>query len=302
MTLLDGANNGQYTPEQAKLLAESLGLTDEQINSVVAAATATTAAWAEYNGYEYGVTGTDQAYTQDEIDDMVQNGEKTAEEGMSLKATQNAKVLKVGQDYLYAFMYDSTYTYTNDAGTSVTRRLTLSDMIGYLDEVEGYYEGGYIDEATYDEIQSKFTTSNKVSGGWHVRGLGTGTDGDTIYLTVGSTEAGYEEYMLDVGQKVTDAKEQRFLNKLATGNEYHAPSIEGEKASGATNVNSGVKPGKIVVAYGKMYIYTKAKGWAEVVDYRNNGHTMKAIAEWEEYNNGKEHSAPTPKPSWGYLS
>lgn len=132
-------------------------------------------------------------------------------------------------------------------------------------------DAGRITQDEYDERVNKLYEKTSVDTAWYLEGLGDGGKGDDIDIAIGRTDRGdsKETYDLQVGDSVDDelAKE---LNYLATGDENKTP-YDNSRWWKIKNYNSAneLHKNKVIVAYGKMYVYTK-KGWKTVKSKQDN--------------------------------
>lgn len=107
--------------------------------------------------------------------------------------------------------------------------------------------------------------SGVVNSGWHIRGLGYGSEGDEIEVTIGGTEYGEEKAIkTTLGAKVEEDMVGT-LNQLATGNSESTP----KRASGwsvfwgGDERRSSEENGQLVVHNGTAYVYTQ-HGWFSI--------------------------------------
>jgi hypothetical protein len=303
--LFDGANTGEntgeYTKEQIENIGKGLGFTDAQLSVLTGAVDNRISSDTLYE-IENDPNKSSLEYTKTEIDDLVTSGRLTKADGDKLWNDNNEAVYR---------QFNTVLT----SGTS-------DDITNAISDIEKLKTAGSISQETYEKVQSllndskdgfnyqyvsgkitaseyieKMTSqgyggdSNTLNSGWSVRGLGTGYTGDEIYLTLGSTQDGTaKEYRLIVGGTVADKDKEKILNKLATGDESIAPSIEGEDAFGNSHVNSEEKPGKVVLYDGKLYIYTASMNrWMALNSpKKDNGAIKNAVAQWIYLNSNKQ--------------
>ncbi|MDY4654832.1 MAG: hypothetical protein SO386_01150, partial [Eubacteriales bacterium] len=124
---------------------------------------------------------------------------------------------------------------------------------------------------------------NACSGGWNLQGLGSGRNNDDVDITIGATSRGgngKKEYDLLCSSTITDSEIISELNRIATGDATKTPSNTG---SGTlwnwwnTNSNENGNAGRLIVAYGNMYLYT-SKGWTKLKSDNNDAELANAIS------------------------
>ena len=146
-------------------------------------------------------------------------------------------------------------TAVNDIKSASNTRKQLGELL----------DAGRITQDEYDERINKLYEKTSVDTAWFLEGLGNGRKRDDIDIAIGRTDRGNakETYDLKIGDSVDDdtAKE---LNYLATGDENKTPGDDSGalKIKDYSSADSGYE-NKVLVAYGKMYVYTK-KGWKTV--------------------------------------
>lgn len=157
----------------------------------------------------------------------------------------------------------------------------LKDCVSARSEINDLYSQGKLSKSDYDALIKNLDSqsSNSASGGWYVQGLGSGRENDDIDITIGSTKrkGNGKEYDLLCGGTVNDSALIEELNRIATGDKNTSPAREG----GWTWLHgdeavSNKQAGKLIVAYGNMYIYT-SKGWVTVKNDNNNHDLQNAI-------------------------
>lgn len=157
----------------------------------------------------------------------------------------------------------------------------LKDCVSARSEINDLYSQGKLSKSDYDALIKNLDSqsSNSASGGWYVQGLGSGRENDDIDITIGSTKrkGNGKEYDLLCGSTVNDSALIEELNRIATGDKNKSPAREG----GWTWLHgdeavSNKQAGKLIVAYGNMYIYT-SKGWVTVKNDNNNHDLQNAI-------------------------
>ena len=312
--LLGGANTGEYNADQLASLADTYGLSPEQKQALIDSAAAYEQKKEEAKATDSSVNYKDVVansqydpsyYTQEDYDDMAKNDVLTADDAAKAKAEQNRNV------------YNGVVDMLNSGN--------VDNIAGAFADADALYRDGNIDKATYDEITAllnnssqgvtyqyksgKLTasqyvekmksigaaSSNTVSGGWFIQGLGEGRENDDVDITIGSTSRNKDtEFDLLCGATVKDSATINALNKLATGSASKSPLIDGEGKGwffgvGADpSISSDDKPGKIVCYNGKLYLYGKKNGWVELKSDNDQGTIDKAIAAFLE-------SAPSSK-------
>ena len=138
-------------------------------------------------------------------------------------------------------------------------------------DYDAQHTDGSISSSEYVEKMGNPSFGYKDSPKWSITGMGNGQGflgigSDHFTIHIGTTK---KSYSLSTGDKVEDKTVIEALNVLATGSKDETPSTSYESAiNAAENIDSGNKPGKIVVYEGKMYVYTK-KGWRSVKDRKN---------------------------------
>lgn len=294
--LLTAANNGEYSADQIRALAEKYGLSETDVSSLVDAADAKRQkTYAE--GYaaaidainEYG-SELDTGY----VDNLLELDYITEEQASALKEKYDNKVKAETKEQLQASIdsgdsatvlatldnIDKLYSdkkitedeyqdfYGSNARTSVDNVLgnysdsAVSETNSKLKE---WYESGKISATTYNDLVYKLNKDL-----YYVQGLGSGRKNDDIDVTIGSTSRKKgEEYDLLCGDKVTDEDTKSALNKVA--------SKDGK-------TDSVPSEGKIVVYKHNMYIYTKKQGWATVID--DHSKVSDAVKAYEKMTTG----------------
>ena len=306
--LLGGANTGEYNADQLASLADTYGLSADQKQALIDSAAAYEQKKEEAKATDSSVNYKDviansqydpSYYTQEDYDDMAKNDVLTADDAAKAKAEQNRNV------------YNGVVDMLNSGN--------VDNIAGAFADADALYRDGNIDKATYDEITAllnnssqgvtyqyksgKLTasqyvekmrsigaaSSNTVTGGWFIQGLGTGRENDDVDITIGSTSRNKDtEFDLLCGATVTDTATINALNKLATGSASKTPSIDGEGSGwffgvGAdTSISSDDKPGKIVCYNGNLYLYGKKNGWVQLKSDNDQGTIDKAIAAFLE--------------------
>lgn len=177
------------------------------------------------------------------------------------------------------------------------RKQKLTDRIQKLSQAENVYTEYKSILSEIESLKDKYTPEEYqamldmlyeyeptgADADWHLINMGTGKEGDDMKIEIAGNK-----YVVEVGQGVEDAKLIKNLNKLATGDENTTPSTKGESWLGAWGSNtSDKKEGKLVVYQGKMYVYTKKQGWAEVRNREDGStQTQEAISAYLESSKG----------------
>ncbi len=152
-------------------------------------------------------------------------------------------------------------------------------------DIEQWYKDGKLTYAMYKTLKEKAggENYNACSGGWNLQGLGSGRDNDDVDITIGATSRsgnGKKEYDLLCSSTVTDSEIIAELNRIATGDANKTPSNTGcGNLWNWWNTNSGESgnEGRLIVAYGNMYLYT-GKGWMKLKSDNNEAELANAIS------------------------
>lgn len=300
--LLSYANNGSYTSEQLKKLAENYGLSETDVASLTDAAD-------KYKQSKYSenyATAIDNINTYgseleaDYLDNLLELDYISKEQYDSLKTKYNNKValeskqkieegMQSGDystieatlenaDKLYSEKkisqeeYQDIYGRGQEAAVSgIVGRDYGGDYAGSINdineankELDDMYAAGKLSKSKYDSLKTKLNEKNAKGVTNYVQGLGSGRKNDDIDVTIGQGSRNKKiEYDLLCGDEVTDPNAKETLNKYATGS-TSAPSN-----------------GTLVVYGGKMYIYTK-KGWRNVIS--DHSKVKDAIADYLKHN------------------
>ena len=210
--------------------------------------------------------------TAESIQATIDNVEKYFSEG-KISTEQRQAIYK---DYVSSSV---SGVLNKDYGSDSVGR--LKDCVGARSEINDLYSQGKLSKSDYDALIKELDSqsSNSASGGWYVQGLGSGRNNDDIDITIGSTKrkGNGKEYDLLCGNAVNDSALIEELNRIATGDKNKSPAREG----GWTWLHgdeavSNKQAGKLIVAYGNMYIYT-SKGWVTVKNDNNNHDLQNAI-------------------------
>lgn len=301
--LLSYANNGSYDSEQLKSLGEKYGLSEEDITSLTdAAATYKNNTYKENyataldNIAQYG-TELDDSYLdnmykmdliseeqyndlkkqlgdkiQQNINESISSSDSTSE---SIQANidnvekyySEGKITTEQRQSIYKNYVTNSVTgvMEKDYGSNYTQKLT--DCINANKEIDELYNAGKLSKSDYDSIKQTLNSqnANTCSGGWYVQGLGSGRENDDIDITIGGTSRNKKtEYDLLCGAKIGDETLIKELNRIATGDSNKTPAAGGDWAwLTGDKANSKETTGKLIVAYGNMYIYTHY-GWRVV--------------------------------------
>lgn len=152
-------------------------------------------------------------------------------------------------------------------------------------DIEQWYKDGKLTYSMYKTLKEKAggENYNACSGGWNLQGLGSGRNNDDVDITIGATSRGgngKKEYDLLCSSTITDSEIISELNRIATGDATKTPSNTG---SGTlwnwwnTNSNENGNAGRLIVAYGNMYLYT-SKGWTKLKSDNNDAELANAIS------------------------
>ncbi len=152
-------------------------------------------------------------------------------------------------------------------------------------DIEQWYKDGKLTYAMYKTLKEKAggESYNACSGGWNLQGLGSGRVNDDVDITIGATSRGgngKKEYDLLCSSTVTDTEIIAELNRIATGDANKTPSNTGcGNLWNWWNTNSGESgnEGRLIVAYGDMYLYT-GKGWTQLKSDNNEAELANAIS------------------------
>lgn len=157
----------------------------------------------------------------------------------------------------------------------------IKDCVNANKEIDELYKAGKLSKSDYDSIKQTLNAKSKSScnGGWYVQGLGSGRKNDDIDITIGSSKrkGNGKEYDLKCGNAIGDETLIKELNRIATGDSNKSPAREGGWTwLHGDKANSNETAGKLIVAYGDMYIYT-SKGWVIVENDNDNYSLQNAI-------------------------
>lgn len=152
-------------------------------------------------------------------------------------------------------------------------------------DIEQWYKDGKLTYSMYKTLKEKAggENYNACSGGWNLQGLGSGRNNDDVDITIGATSRGgngKKEYDLLCGSTITDSEIVSELNRIATGDATKTPSNTGGGTLWNwwnTNSNENGNAGRLIVAYGNMYLYT-SKGWTKLKSDNNDAELANAIS------------------------
>lgn len=152
-------------------------------------------------------------------------------------------------------------------------------------DIEQWYKDGKLTYSMYKTLKEKAggENYNACSGGWNLQGLGSGRNNDDVDITIGATSRGgngKKEYDLLCSSTITDSEIISELNRIATGDATKTPSNTGGGTLWNwwnTNSNENGNAGRLIVAYGNMYLYT-SKGWTKLKSDNNDAELANAIS------------------------
>lgn len=314
--LLNYANNGTYDSEQLKSLADKYGLSEADINNLTGAAEAyknnkykENYANALDNIAQYGSqldnNYLDNMYKMDliskeqyeelksqlsnkikeDMDNSISSGDATGE---SIQATidnvekyfSEGKITTEQRQSIYNNYVKSSVSgvMEKNYGNNYTQK--IKDCVNANKEIDELYKSGKLSKSDYDSIKQTLNAKSKSScnGGWYVQGLGSGRKNDDIDITIGQSSRNKgKEYDLKCGNSIGDETLIKELNRIATGDSNKSPAREGGWTwLHGDKANSNETAGKLIVAYGDMYIYT-SKGWVIVENDNDNYSLQNAI-------------------------
>lgn len=238
-----------------------------------------------------------------EIDNAIKSGDiDTLEYTISKADDYYAKGNITKEKYQELYSTYSTYCVNQvmsiDYGSDYSKKLT--SYLSQKTELKEMLNAGKISQETYTSLITKMESqnSNSCSGGWYIQGLGSGRENDDIDITIGGTSRNKStEYDLLCGEKIGDEALIAELNRIATGNPNTSPAVEsgwtwlhGDEAS------SNKTPGKLIVAYGDMYLYT-SKGWVSIKDDNNSYDLQNAIRKFLGTSNSTSETSTVEYPS-----
>lgn len=219
---------------------------------------------------------------KEDMDNSISSGDATGE---SIQATidnvekyfNEGKITTEQRQSIYNNYVKSSVSgvMEKDYGGNYTQK--IKDCVNANKEIDELYNAGKLSKSDYDSIKQTLNAKSKSScnGGWYVQGLGSGRKNDDIDITIGSSKrkGNGKEYDLKCGNAIGDETLIKELNRIATGDSNKSPAREsgwtwlhGDKA------NSNETAGKLIVAYGDMYIYT-SKGWV-IVENDNDSYSL----------------------------
>ena len=314
--LLNYANNGTYDSEQLKSLADKYGLSEADINNLTGAAETyknnkykENYANALDNIAQYGSqldnNYLDNMYKMDliskeqyeelksqlsnkikeDMDNSISSGDATGE---SIQATidnvekyfSEGKITTEQRQSIYNNYVKSSVSGVMEKNYGDNYTQKIKDCVNANKEIDELYKSGKLSKSDYDSIKQTLNAKNKNScnGGWYVQGLGSGRKNDDIDITIGQSSRNKgKEYDLKCGNSIGDETLIKELNRIATGDSNKSPAREGGWTwLHGDKANSNETAGKLIVAYGDMYIYT-SKGWVIVENDNDNYSLQNAI-------------------------
>ena len=314
--LLNYANNGTYDSEQLKSLADKYGLSEADINNLTGAAETyknnkykENYANALDNIAQYGSqldnNYLDNMYKMDliskeqyeelksqlsnkikeDMDNSISSGDATGE---SIQATidnvekyfSEGKITTEQRQSIYNNYVKSSVSGVMEKNYGDNYTQKIKDCVNANKEIDELYKSGKLSKSDYDSIKQTLNAKNKSScnGGWYVQGLGSGRKNDDIDITIGQSSRNKgKEYDLKCGNSIGDETLIKELNRIATGDSNKSPAREGGWTwLRGDKANSNETAGKLIVAYGDMYIYT-SKGWVIVENDNDNYSLQNAI-------------------------
>lgn len=314
--LLNYANNGTYDSEQLKSLADKYGLSEADINNLTGAAEAyknnkykENYANALDNIAQYGSqldnNYLDNMYKMDliskeqyeelksqlsnkikeDMDNSISSGDATGE---SIQATidnvekyfSEGKITTEQRQSIYNNYVKSSVSGVMEKNYGDNYTQKIKDCVNANKEIDELYKSGKLSKSDYDSIKQTLNAKSKSScnGGWYVQGLGSGRKNDDIDITIGQSSRNKgKEYDLKCGNSIGDETLIKELNRIATGDSNKSPAREGDWTwLHGDKANSNETAGKLIVAYGDMYIYT-SKGWVIVENDNDNYSLQNAI-------------------------
>ncbi len=219
---------------------------------------------------------------KEDMDNSISSGDATGE---SIQATidnvekyfSEGKITTEQRQSIYNNYVKSSVSgvMEKDYGDNYTQK--LKDCVNANKEIDELYNAGKLSKSDYDSIKQTLNAKSKSScnGGWYVQGLGSGRKNDDIDITIGSSKrkGNGKEYDLKCGNSIGDETLIKELNRIATGDSNKSPAREGGWTwLHGDKANSNETAGKLIVAYGDMYIYT-SKGWV-IVENDNDSYSL----------------------------
>jgi len=219
---------------------------------------------------------------KEDMDNSISSGDATGE---SIQATidnvekyfSEGKITTEQRQSIYNNYVKSSVSgvMEKDYGDNYTQK--LKDCVNANKEIDELYNAGKLSKSDYDSIKQTLNAKSKSScnGGWYVQGLGSGRKNDDIDITIGSSKrkGNGKEYDLKCGNSIGDETLIKELNRIATGDSNKSPAREGGWTwLHGDKANSNETTGKLIVAYGDMYIYT-SKGWV-IVENDNDSYSL----------------------------
>lgn len=164
-------------------------------------------------------------------------------------------------------------------------QMKIKSYLSAQKDIEQWYKDGKLTYSMYKTLKEKAggENYNACSGGWNLQGLGSGRNNDDVDITIGATSRGgndKKEYDLLCSSTITDSEIISELNRIATGDATKTPSNTGGGTLWNwwnTNSNENGNAGRLIVAYGNMYLYT-SKGWTKLKSDNNDAELANAIS------------------------
>jgi len=254
-SLLNAANNGEYTPEQVQRLAFEYGLTNDQAQMLEAAAKKYTEKTAEADSavsYQEMMSiksdiDSGATYTDKDIERLVKEKAVTKKDAEEIASYRDDA--EVSEARTIASAMKNGTPVSDSSGNAVY--VTVGAIAAYLEELERAHESGHIGDDAYGEIKEMLPSSGKVAGGWSLISI------SDRYLTFSMYGGSDHRVGARVGKKVDDTASTRYLNKLATGDEEKSPD-------GKATASGSERGERIVEAFGKTYYYSNGS-WRELI-------------------------------------
>lgn len=223
---------------------------------------------------------------KEDMDNSISSGDATGE---SIQATidnvekyfSEGKITTEQRQSIYNNYVKSSVSGVMEKNYGDNYTQKIKDCVNANKEIDELYKAGKLSKSDYDSIKQTLNAKSKSScnGGWYVQGLGSGRKNDDIDITIGSSKrkGNGKEYDLKCGNAIGDETLIKELNRIATGDSNKSPAREGGWTwLHGDKANSNETAGKLIVAYGDMYIYT-SKGWVIVENDNDNYSLQNAI-------------------------
>lgn len=223
---------------------------------------------------------------KEDMDNSISSGDATGE---SIQATidnvekyfSEGKITTEQRQSIYNNYVKSSVSGVMEKNYGDNYTQKIKDCVNANKEIDELYKAGKLSKSDYDSIKQTLNAKSKSScnGGWYVQGLGSGRKNDDIDITIGSSKrkGNGKEYDLKCGNAIGDETLIKELNRIATGDSNRSPAREGGWTwLHGDKANSNETAGKLIVAYGDMYIYT-SKGWVIVENDNDNYSLQNAI-------------------------